>query len=130
MKNKKTILSVAAVILAVLILLGAWLAFGPKTAAGGKSITISVVYPDGRREDYPLSTDAEYLKDAADEVLELEGEVGAYGFTLYTVNGVTADFTRDSAYWAIYVNGEYGQYGVDTQPVTDGGEYSFIYEKY
>ena len=111
-------------------MVGAWLAFGPETTVGEKRITVAVVYADGTREEYPVTTDAEYLKDATDEVLTLEGEMGQYGFTLYTVNGVTADFTKDSAYWAIYVDGEYGQFGVDAQPVTDGSEYVFAYEKY
>ena len=130
MKNKKTVLTVAAVVLLAAAMLTVWLTCGPKAAAGEKSVTITVVYPDGTREDHALTTDAEYLRDAADEVLTLEGETGAYGFTLYTVNGVTADFTKDSAYWAVYVNGEYGQYGVDAQPVTDGDAYTFAYETY
>ncbi len=49
---------------------------------------------------------------------------------LYTVNGLTADFTTGNAYWAIYVNGEYGSYGLSQQPVTDGDTYAIVYETY
>ena len=130
MKNKKTWLAVGAVVLAAALMLGAWFAFGPQAAAGEKDIVISVKYADGKTERFEVSTDAEFLKEAAQEVLTLEGEQGPYGFTLYSVNGVAADFSKDSTYWAVYVDGEYGQYGLDMQPVEDGREYTFAHEKY
>ena len=130
MKNRKTLFAIAALILAAALMLGAWFLLSPQATAGEKDIVISVTYADGTKESFDVSTDAEFLKEAAEKVLKLEGEAGPYGFTLYAINGVEADFNRDSAYWAIYVNGEYGQYGVDSQPITDGSEYAFVYEKY
>lgn len=130
MKNKKTLLAVGAVILAAVLMAGAWFALGPRAAAGKKNIVISVTYADGTKESFDLATDAEYLKEAAEEVLTLEGEAGPYGFTLYVINGVEANFGKDASYWAIYVDGGYGRYGLDAQPVTDGSEYAFVYEKY
>jgi len=130
MKNKKTWLAVGVVVLAAALMLGAWFVFGPQAAAGEKDIVIAVKYADGQTERFEVSTDAEFLKEAAEEVLTLDGEMGPYGFTLYSVNGVVADFSKDSTYWAVYVDGEYGQYGLDAQPVTDGSEYTFAHEKY
>ena len=130
MKNKKTWLAVGAVVLAAALMVGAWFAFGPQATAGEKDIVISVKYADGKTERFEVSTDAEFLKEAAEEVLTLEGEPGPYGFTLYKVNGVEANFSKDSSYWAVYVDGEYGQYGLDMQPVEDGSEYTFAYERY
>ena len=130
MKNKKTWLAVGAVVLAAALMVGAWFAFGPQATAGEKDIIVVVKYADGTTERHEVSTDAEYLREAAGEVLMLEGEMGPYGFTLYSVNGVVADFSKDSSYWAVYVDGEYGQYGLDAQPVADGVEYTFAYEKY
>ena len=130
MKNKKTWFAVGAVILVAAVMLGAWFAFGPQATAGEKDIIVMVKYADGTTERHEGSTDAEYLREAAGEVLTLEGEMGPYGFTLYSVNGVVADFSKDSSYWAVYVDGEYGQYGLDAQPVADGVEYTFAYEKY
>lgn len=130
MKNRKTFLAAGAVLLAALVMAGVWLALRPQASAGAKDIVISVTYADGTRESFDVATDAEYLKEAADTVLTLEGEMGPYGFTLYAVNGQKADYTKDSAYWAIYVDGQYGQYGVDAQPVTDGSTYAFVYEKF
>ena len=47
-----------------------------------------------------------------------------------TVNGVTADFNVDSAYWSVTVNGEYGIFGIDSQPVADGDAFQLIYTVY
>ncbi len=72
-----------------------------------------------------------YLLEALQSVAEIDGEESPeYGYTLYTVNGLTADFTTGNAYWAIYVNGEYGSYGLSQQPVTDGDTYAIVYETY
>ena len=129
MKNRKNLLAVGAVVLVAALMLGAWLIFGQHAAAGTKDIVISVTYADGTKESFDVTTDAEYLKEAADTVLTLEGETGQYGFTVYAVNGEKADYNKDGAYWALYVDGGYGQYGVDAQPVTDGSTYAFVYEK-
>ena len=81
---------------------------------------------------YELSTDAEYLRQAMEEAdgLTFDGEEGAYGFSVYTVNGETADFTVDSSYWSFYVNEEYCNYGIDSQPVMDGDAFQIIYTVY
>ena len=43
------------------------------------------------------------------------------------VNGERAIYEEDGAYWSILVDGEYGMNGIDTQPVSDGVEYSIVY---
>ncbi|MCD8385081.1 MAG: DUF4430 domain-containing protein [Clostridiales bacterium] len=92
-----------------------------------KSITLTVTYSDGVSEDYEITTTAEYLKDAIEDTVTLEGSESDYGFYLETVNGETADYDTDGAYWAIYVNGEYGMYGLDSQPVADGDTFELVY---
>lgn len=96
-----------------------------------KTITLTVTYEDETSEDYTIETTAEFLKEAIEATVEIEGSEGEFGFTLTSVNGVEADFTDGSnAYWAIYVNDEYGMYALDTQPVTDGDSYALVYETY
>jgi len=127
---KKILIPVAALAVAVALLLGLWWWVSPKGTAGDKHITITVTYEDGKQEDYTVGTDAEYLKEAADSVLTIEGEKTEYGFAVYTINDVTADFNKGNTYWAIYINGEYGNYSIDQQPVTDGDTYAFVFESY
>ena len=126
---------IGAVILIVLLAAFAviYAVFGPKAAQGSKEYVLKVVDDNGETTEYTGHTDAEYLRGALEELekaddLTIEGEESDYGLFIDTVNGVTADYSKDKAYWALYVNGEYGNYGVDSQPLTDGDIYSLVYE--
>ncbi|MCI6784377.1 MAG: DUF4430 domain-containing protein [Lachnospiraceae bacterium] len=126
---------IGAVILIVLLAAFAviYAVFGPKATQGSKEYILKVVDDNGETTEYTGHTDAEYLRGALEELekaddLTIEGEESDYGLFIDTVNGVTADYSKDKAYWALYVNGEYGNYGVDSQPVTDGDTYSLVYE--
>ena len=133
--NKKAI-AIGAVILAALVLVFVtiFLLTRPSANAGGKNITIEVTKSTGDTVDYKLSTDAEFLKEAMDELagngsgFSYSGTGSDYGLMVDTVNGEKAVYDNDGAYWALYVNGEYGQYGADSQPVADGDTYTFKYE--
>lgn len=131
MKQKKGIMIAAICLVAVAaVLLLVWRQFAPATQSGAKDITITVTYADGTEDQFEVTTEAEYLLDAAREVVELDGEEGTYGFTIYGINGEEADFNDGNAYWALYVNGEYGTLGVESQPLTDGDTYAFVYETF
>ena len=124
--NKKTLIIVIAIILALVAALAAvWFIWGEKPQEGSKSITIEVVGKEGASTLYELKTDAEYLRQAMEEAEGLEFD-GADGMVL-TVNGETADYSVDSSYWGLYVNGEYCNYGIDTQPVADGDAFRIVY---
>ena len=123
-------LALGAMALLAVLFLGIWWRYAEKLTTGSKSIVITVTYEDKTQQNYELKTDAEYLKEAAETVLTLDGEDTQYGYTVYAINGVEANFNDGNAYWALYVNGEYGNYGVDSQPVTDGDTYAFVYETY
>ena len=126
---------IGAVILVVLLAAFAviYVVFGPKAVQGSKEYILKVVDDNGETTEYTGHTDAEYLRGALEELeksddLTIEGEESDNGLFIDTVNGVTADYSKDKAYWALYVNGEYGNYGVDSQPLTDGDIYSLVYE--
>lgn len=133
--NKKAIM-IGTIILAVLAVLFVVIyTFNrPSSAAGSKNITLEVTGSKGDTTEYSLSTDAEFLKQAMDELsangsgFTYSGVGGDYGLMIETVNGERAVFDKDGAYWALYVNGEYGQFGADSQPVTDGDRYTWKYE--
>ena len=129
--NKKTVIGIVAFILLAVALVAAYFIFRPSTNAGSKSITIEMVNSKQETTSYEVTTDAEYLRQAMDEAkgLEYSGSEGDYGIMLSTVNGETADFEKDGAYWSVTVNGEYGNYGIDQQPVTNGDVYQIVYTK-
>ena len=135
MKNNTKKIVIGVVCLAVLVALFAviWNKFGAKPTAGAKNITVEVVNSEGEATDYTLDTDAEFLRQAMDELgdkgFSYEGTDSEYGIMISTINGETADYATDGAYWSLYVNDEYGMYGADSQPVADGDKYTWKYEK-
>ncbi|WP_026523863.1 DUF4430 domain-containing protein [Butyrivibrio sp. MB2005] len=133
--NKKGIIIGGVVLVALIAIFAAVFMFNrPATNKGGKNIVIEVKNSAGEVTDYDLSTDAEYLKGAMDELAEngsgfsYSGTDGDYGLMVEYVNEERADYAQDGAYWALYVNGEYGQYGADSQPVADGETYTWAFE--
>ena len=133
--NKKIILGVAVVAVLVIVFAVIYLAASPKAGEGSKAYTVEVIDDTGASTVYEGTTDAEYLSELMDELAAAEdfsydGYDSDYGLYITTVNGLLADYDTDGAYWSIYVNGEYGMYGADSQVVTDGDAFSFVYEVY
>lgn len=127
--NRKIIIGIAVLLIAIAAFSGIYFLFGAKPVAGSKSITIEVV--DDRRETtaYQLQTEAEFLRQAMEEAegLSFSGTEGEYGMMVDTVNGLTADYNTDGASWSFYVNENYCNYGIDSQPVLDGDIFSIRY---
>lgn len=127
--NKKVIVAAVVLIAAIAVFAGIYFLFGAKPVSGSKAITIEVV--DDRQETtaYQLQTDAEFLRQAMEETenLSFSGTESEYGMMVDTVNGLTADYNTNGAYWSFYVNGDYCNYGIDSQPVLDGDNFSIRY---
>lgn len=130
--NKKIVLG--AVILVALIAVFAiiYAVFGAKTVEGSKEVTIQVLNSAQETTTYKLKTDAEVLQEAMEEAegLTFSGTESEYGMAVDTVNGETADFNTDGAYWSFYVNDTYCNYGISSQPVVDGDVFKIVYEVY
>lgn len=121
----KKILGTSVVVILAVVMVFVYLHFGQKTADGSKNVTVEVTSQSGEVTSYDVETDALYLVEVMAEIEELT-------FTLddgmiMTVNGETADYNVNGAYWALYVNGEYGNYGADKQPVADGDVFGITY---
>lgn len=137
MKENKRKIIIGGIVLVTLMAALGIVYFMNRTVpqSGSKNIMIEVTGSSDATEEYKLSTDAEYLRLAMDELVasgtgfSYEGTDGEYGIMIEYINGERAAYTEDNAYWALYVNGEYGQNGCDTQPVTDGDVYAWKYEK-
>lgn len=121
---------------ALLILLAAALAlvyvnFREQPVSGSKAVTIEVVNSASESTVYSVKTDAQYLIGAMEEAEDLtfSGTEGPYGMMIDTVNGVTAEYDVDGAYWSFTVNGEYCNYGVEQQPVEDGDAFAITYTR-
>ncbi len=130
MKNKKW-LGVGLIVVLVAVFAILYGMFSEKPVEGSKAISIEVVNSAEESKVYELKTDAEFLKQAMEEAegLEFSGTEDDYGLMLEIVNGESAIYAEDGAYWSVMVNGEYGNYGIESQPIEDGDEFQIVYTK-
>ena len=129
--NKKKIAGVGVLVVAIITMFCVYTNFKEKPVEGSKEITIEVINSAEESIVYEVKTDAEYLQEAMEEAdgLEFSGEEGDYGLMIDTVNGETAIYEEDGAYWSFLVNEEYCNYGISEQPVEDGDAFQIVYTK-
>ena len=127
MKNKKVWLGLTALVLVAALMVGVYLGTRPEVEGGVKEFTVLVIHKDGEEKSFFYETDAEYLGAVLLEDGLVQGEEGPYGLMISAVDGETADWNVDQSYWALYIGEDYATTGVDTTPITDGGEYSLVY---
>jgi len=131
MKNRKIILAVIALVAVIGLMAGLYLTTRPEAVEGSKQVTIQIVHKDGTEKNLEFGTDHAYL---ADLLLEKELVTGyaseEYGFTIESVDGVTADWAADGAYWALYEGEEYATTSAAGIVLVDGGIYRLVYETF
>ena len=126
-KNKKLIIAAVAVVALAAVFLGIWFATRPATSQGAKTITVDVVHKDGSKKAFTYHTDAEYLGEVIESEGLVKGEQGDYGLYIKEVDGETADYDTDGAYWALYQGEEYAAQSADQTPISDGDAFSLVY---
>ena len=131
MKNKK--MMVLGLVLVILIAVMAGISIAAKQAPeeGAKHIRIVIVHKDGTEKNLEIATDTQYLSDV---LLEQELAAGTtseeYGLTIESVDGETADWAADGAYWALYIGHESATTSASGIVLEDGGVYKLIYETF
>ena len=128
MKNKKLVIAAVALVLVIALMAGLYLTTRPQAEEGSKQVTVVIVHKDGTEKKLEYTTDLQYL---ADLLLEKELATGytseEYGFTVDSEDGVTADWSADSAYWALYEGDTYATTSASGIVLTDGGVYKLVY---
>ena len=92
----------------------------------GANFTVVVTDLDGTETTFEYTSEAETVGEALLAEGLIAGDESDWGLYVTTVNGITADWATECAYWAFYINGEYAQTGVDATELTDGATYSFV----
>lgn len=127
--NKKTLLAVAALAVAAALLLGLWYFNRPQTQAGAKTVAVEVVHGDASSKEFTYHTDLEYLGELLLAEQLAEGETGAYGLFITTVDGETAqDSLRQ--WWCITKEGQRVDTGADATPIADGDRFELTLSTY
>lgn len=93
-------------------------------------VQFTVTGADGESQTFDLEvTDGEKLSDALAEAGIISADEAAAGFVT-TVNGETADWDKDSAWWCLTdASGEMTAVGVADIELHDGDRYAFAYTK-
>lgn len=129
MKNKKVLLAAIALLVVAGVMAAVYFATRPTVQdwTGSKTITVTVVHSDGKSQEFSYSTDKAYLGEVLQEAGLISGTPGEFGLYIETVDGETASWEENGAYWAFYVGEEYATTSVDLTPITDGAVYKLVY---
>lgn len=100
-----------------------------QTSEGEKSFTVTVVHADGSSKDFSYKTTELYVGAVLQAEGLIQGEEGQYGLYIKVVDGESAVYEENGAYWGFYVNGEYASQGIDLTPIEDGATYTLEYTK-
>ena len=118
----KALIACAVLAVVILVMLLVYYRFKPETSQGAKEITIEVVVPEKETEEFTLHTDAEYLRQALEEVNLIKGSESEYGLYITEVNGTFADDSNQE-WWCITKESAQVNNGIDTIAITDGDKY-------
>ena len=103
---------------------------GEESSEAAAEATFTVVDADGNSTEIALSiTEGEKLSDALVAAGVISKEEAAAGFVT-TVNGITADYDADGAWWCLTdAAGEMTTVGVADIELHNGDSYAFTYTK-
>ena len=103
---------------------------GAESSEAAAEATFTVVNADGNSTEIALSiTEGEKLSDALAAAGVISEEEAAAGFVT-TVNGITADYNADGAWWCLTdAAGEMTTVGVADIELHNGDSYAFTYTK-
>ena len=122
MKNKKILFGVIALAVVVALLLGAYFIWKPKGTEGGKTLSVTVIANDETKNEYTIKTEEKFLRGALEEKELVEGSESEYGLFIKTVDGITADDSKEE-WWCVTKSGEQVTTGVDSTPIEDGDSF-------
>ena len=130
MKNKK-IIALLVIVLVAALMVGVYVMTRPQAVEGGKNVTVVIVYQDGTEKKMEYATELDYLSELLLEKELVTGyESEEYGFTIESVDGITLDWSKDNAYWALYEGEEYATTSAAGIVLVEGGLYKLVYETF
>ncbi len=93
---------------------------------GKTAFHFEVTDSDGKTTKFLVKTDKTIVGEALLDAGLIAGENGPYGLMVNSVNGISAIYEKDKAYWAFYTNGEYATKGVDQTEIDPTATYAFV----
>ena len=124
MKSQNKKIAIALAVLAVLaVIFGAVYFFNrPQGTAGEKTIEVAVIFGDGTAGNHTIKTSEEFLRGALEQEKLISVEESQYGLFVKTVDGVTADDSKQE-WWFFSKDGQMLETSVDSTPIADGDHF-------
>lgn len=127
MKQKHTLLALAALCLTAVLMMALWYGSKPSAVPGLKHITVEVCHKDQTVSRFSYQTDALYLGECLLEEGLISGSSSEYGLFVDTVDGELADYSVDGGWWQLTCSGQPASAGADQIALEDGASYGWIY---
>lgn len=115
-------------VLALVAVLALWFWPREKEPVQGpeKGIAVVVTHADGTKNVFLINTRMENLGDALVEQELVQGERGAYGLYITTVDGEAANEGKQE-WWCITKGGEALMTAADLTPISDGDQFELTF---
>lgn len=121
--NKKLMIIIASVLIVLIAAFALIFTLTrPTVQKGAKTVQIEVVVSETDTRSFTLHTDAEFLGQALKEENLVSGTDSGYGLFITSVDGVTADSSKQQ-WWCITKSGGTVDTGVDSTPIADGDQF-------
>jgi hypothetical protein len=109
-------------VLGLILVVMLFVSCGDDISTTPNNFDFEVIDMDGNVQTWNIDTTERTVGDA----LRTEGLITQTGL-ITTVNGITADWDADKAYWEFQIDGEYALTGVDDTAIESGVTYAFVY---
>lgn len=119
---KRIVLGCVALVVVIAVMSLLYNQFKPATVEGSKKIVAEVILTDGTSKSYDIQTDEQYLRKALEQITLIAGSESDYGLFVATVDGVTADESKQE-WWCFTLDGETVNTSVDLTPIKDGDHF-------
>lgn len=96
------------------------------SAAEQKTVTFKIIFEDKSEKTVELKTQKDTLAEALVEAGVIEYKADGY-YT--TIDGVTADYSKDGSWWCITKGGEMTNYGLNDLKIANNDTYEATYTK-
>ncbi|MBN1046519.1 MULTISPECIES: DUF4430 domain-containing protein [unclassified Clostridium] len=125
-KNKKILVSIIVILMAVVGLVGYKISINSKAVEGIKQYKVIVTDTENTfNDEFRIKTQETALVKDLDNRNLIESKKGAYGRFVTGVHGKMADESKQE-WWQLIVNGEVSSVAIDDVMIHDGDEVRFI----
>ena len=101
----------------------------PNIGEGEYTFLFEVTNDEDMSYFWVVHTNQTTVGEALLELDLIRGESSEFGFFVYEINGLVADFDNDGTFWAFFIDGEFAMTGVMDTEIEPDTIYGFVFTK-